>query len=359
MTDRRRNTFVLLIVLGLVILSLLVIVGIPGVVKAKKTRLGLDLKGGVELTYQARPTAQSKVDSESLNRAIDIMRKRVDQLGVAQPEIQRTGSDEIDVALPDVSNAGRAQAQVGKTALLYFYDWEPNVIGPDGKPAPSESTVTGGEQAASSAAGLLEYQAVLRAAKRPAIVRKSDTTLSPGCTPEQKEGCIYGSWYLLDTKHEKVLRGPEETEANLYSDGFKAPAGAKSKAVRVNPGTVLVQARPVEAANGKVTQASPNSWYVLNDDPVLTGSDITNPQESSESESGTAGRELRLHLAREGRLPAGHQGNRPARPGSAVAGRQQGSGAAALRDRARRPGDHGAVDRLHEVPGRDRLLSGV
>ncbi len=146
MTDRRRNTFVLLIVLGLVIPSLLVIVGIPGVVKAKKTRLGLDLKGGVELTYQGRPTAQSKVDAESLNRAIDIMRKRVDQLGVSEPEIQRTGSDEIDVALPNVTNAGRAEAQVGKTALLYFYDWEPNVIGPDGKPAPTEATVTGGEQ---------------------------------------------------------------------------------------------------------------------------------------------------------------------------------------------------------------------
>jgi SecD/SecF fusion protein len=286
MTDRRRNTFVLLIVAGLVILSLLVIVGIPGVVKAKKTRLGLDLKGGVELTYQARPTAQSKVDSESLNRAIDIMRKRVDALGVSEPEIQRSGSDEIDVALPNVSNAGRAEAQVGKTALLYFYDWEPNVIGPDGKPAPSESTVTGGEQAASSESGLLEYQAVLRAAKRPVIIRKSDTTLSPGCTPEQKEGCIYGTWYLLDSKHEKVLRGPEETKANLYSEGFKAPPGAELKAVRVNPGTVLVQARPVEAADGKVTQASPNSWYVLNDDPVLEGKDITNPQESSESESG-------------------------------------------------------------------------
>jgi SecD/SecF fusion protein len=286
MTDRRRNTFVLLIVAGLVIMSLLVIVGIPGVVKAKKTRLGLDLKGGVELTYQARPTAQSKVVSESLNRAIDIMRKRVDVLGVSEPEIQISGKDEIVVALPNVSDSGRAEAQVGKTALLYFYDWEPNVIGPDGKPAPSESTVTGGEQAASSAAGLLEYQAVLRAAKRPAIIRKSDTTLSPGCTPEQKEGCIYGTWYLLDTKHEKVLRGPEETKANLYSEGFKAPAGAETKAVRVNPGTVLVQARPVESAAGKVTQASPNSWYVLNDDPVLEGKDITNPQESSESESG-------------------------------------------------------------------------
>ena len=81
MTDRRRNTFVLLIVTGLIVLSLLVIVGIPGVVKPKKTRLGLDLKGGVELVYQGKPTAQSKVDPESLNRAIDIMRKRVDQLG--------------------------------------------------------------------------------------------------------------------------------------------------------------------------------------------------------------------------------------------------------------------------------------
>ena len=71
-------------------------------------------------------------------------------------------------------------------------------------------------------------------------------------------GCIYGSWYLLDTTHEKVLRkGPEETEQNLYADGYKPPAGAKMKAVRVNPGTVLVQARPMEPArNGKVTQPS-------------------------------------------------------------------------------------------------------
>jgi SecD/SecF fusion protein len=297
MTDRRRNTFVLLIVLGLLILSLLVIVGIPGVVKAKKTRLGLDLKGGVELTYQGRPTAQSKVTPESLDRAIDIMRKRVDQLGVAEPEIQRTGSDEIDVALPNVSNAGRAQAQVGKTALLYFYDWEPNVIGPDGKPAPTEATVTGGANAASSVSGLTQYQAVTRAAKRPAILRKNATTLESGCTPEQKEGCIYGSWYLLDTKHEKMLCStatpttptcpPQETEQDLYADNYKPPKGATPKAVRVNPGTLVVQARPVEGANGKVTQASPNSWYVLNDDPVLTGSDIKNPQEGSESESGT------------------------------------------------------------------------
>ncbi len=271
MTDRRRNNLVLLIVLGLVILSLLVIVGFPGVTKAKKTRLGLDLKGGVELVYQGKPTAQSKVDSESLNRAIDIMRKRVDQLGVAQPEIQRSGPDEIDVALPDVSNASRAQDEVGKTAQLFFYDWEPVVIGADGKPAPSEATATGGANAGAAQFGLVEYQAVLRAAKRAPILRKNDTTLQPGCTPEQVGGCIYGSWYLLDTKHEKVLRGPEETEQNLYADRYKPPPGAKVKAVRVNPGTVLVQARAVESSAGKVTQKSPNSWYVIDDNPDADG----------------------------------------------------------------------------------------
>src|SRR5271154_5603358 len=108
MNDRRRNTLILLIVAGLFAASL-------AVIATKPTRLGLDLKGGVQLVYQGKPTAQSKVDTESLNRAIDIMRKRVDQLGVAQPEIQLSGVNEITVALPDVSNANRAEEQVGKT----------------------------------------------------------------------------------------------------------------------------------------------------------------------------------------------------------------------------------------------------
>ncbi|HYM45387.1 MAG TPA: protein translocase subunit SecD [Solirubrobacteraceae bacterium] len=292
MTDRRRNALILLLVAGLVAASLAVIALMP-------TRLGLDLKGGVQLVYLAKPTAQAKVDAESLNRSIDIMRKRVDQLGVAQPEIQRSGENELDVALPDVSNAQRAEAEVGKTAQLYFYDWETNVIGPNGRPAPTEGTVTGDSTragAGSQEGGLLEYKAVLRAAKRPPIPRKSDTTLGLGCTPQQVSGCVYGSWYLLDTKHEKMLcRGgkpicePQETEQDLYADGYKPPPGSKPKVVHVNPGTVLVQARPVESASGKVTQPSPNSWYVLNDEPVLTGADIKNPQQGFDEGAGGTG----------------------------------------------------------------------
>jgi len=281
MTDRRRNALILLLVAGLIAASAVVIA-------TKKTRLGLDLKGGVELVYQAKPTAQSKVNSESLNRAIDIMRSRVDQLGVAQPEIQRSGADEIDVALPEVTDAARAEQEVGKTAQLFFYDWEPNVIGSSGQPAPKEGTTTGGANAGAAQFGLPEYQAVLRAEKRAPELRKTDTTWSKGCTPQLTGNCIYGSWYLLEPKHEKVLRGPEETEKNLYSE-YKVAPGTKVKAVRVNPGTVLVRARPIEGAGGKVTQKSPNSWFVMKDNPVLTGSDVKNPRQAFDEGAGGTG----------------------------------------------------------------------
>src|ERR1700747_3700939 len=168
MTDWRRNFLILLLVAGLLI-------GSAVVIASKTTRLGLDLKGGVQLIYKGKPTAQAKVDSESLNRAIEIMRKRVDQLGVAQPEIQLSGPEEITVALPAVTDTHRAEQEVGKTAQLIFYDWEPNVIGASGSPAPTEATATGGASAGESQFGLPLYQAVLRAAKRAPELRKNDT----------------------------------------------------------------------------------------------------------------------------------------------------------------------------------------
>src|ERR671934_2566672 len=140
MTDRRRNLFVLLLVAGL-------LAGSVFVIATQATRLGLDLKGGVSLIYQAKPTKQSAVNSDAINRTLDIMRERVDQLGVAEPEIQRSGPDQIDVSLPDVKNADEAASQVGTTAQLWFYDWEGSVLGPNCKPAPSNAQVTGGQAA--------------------------------------------------------------------------------------------------------------------------------------------------------------------------------------------------------------------
>src|SRR5260370_17709048 len=135
MTARRRNLFVLLLLAAMLFASV-------AVVATKPTRLGLDLKGGVSLIYQAKPTKQSQVTSDAINRSLDIMRKRVDQFGVAEPEIQRSGSDQIDVSLPDVKNPDLAAAQVGTTAQMHFYDWEANVLAPRCKPPPHTPQLT-------------------------------------------------------------------------------------------------------------------------------------------------------------------------------------------------------------------------
>src|SRR3954470_3253139 len=165
MSDRRRNVLILLLVAGLAAAS-------AAVIGLKKTRLGLDLKGGVELVYQGKPTPQQpKVTAEAVQRALDIIRKRVDAFGVSEPEIQRSGSDQIAVGLPGARNAERAIKQVGKVAQLYFYDWEPNVIGPNGKPDPSSSQVTD-----TPIPSL--YDAVIRASKRPPIDNHGKNTVN-------------------------------------------------------------------------------------------------------------------------------------------------------------------------------------
>src|SRR3954468_21088508 len=125
------------------VLALLVI--IPGTPLSKQTRLGLDLKGGVELIYQGKPTPKvPKVTPQAISDAIETIRKRTDALGVSEPEIQRSGPDQISIGLPAVKNADRAEQQVGTTAQLQFYDWEPNVLS---GPNPQISLFTAARQA--------------------------------------------------------------------------------------------------------------------------------------------------------------------------------------------------------------------
>src|SRR4051812_26495004 len=122
MRSRTRN----LSILGLV---LVVLAGAAAVILTKPTRLGLDLKGGTELVYQGRPTPKvPKVTPQAVDDALNTIRKRTDSLGVSEPEIQRSGADQISIGLPDVKDPKRAIAQVGSTAQLQFYDFEPNIL---------------------------------------------------------------------------------------------------------------------------------------------------------------------------------------------------------------------------------------
>jgi SecD/SecF fusion protein len=137
---QKRNLGILGVVLLALVLALLI--DIPGAPLAKKTRLGLDLKGGVELIYEGRPTPKvPKVTPQAVSDAIETIRKRTDALGVSEPEIQRAGANQISIGLPAVKNAARAEQQVGTTAQLQFYDWEPNIL-PPGTQNPTLSIYT-------------------------------------------------------------------------------------------------------------------------------------------------------------------------------------------------------------------------
>lgn len=85
------------------------------VASGNKPLLGLDLQGGVSVVLQ--PTTEA--DSEALDQSVEILRSRVDALGVAEPEIARQG-DTIVVDLPGIKEQGRALALVGQTAELRF-----------------------------------------------------------------------------------------------------------------------------------------------------------------------------------------------------------------------------------------------
>lgn len=77
--------------------------------------LGLDLQGGVSVVYEA----SGDFDDEALDQSVEIIRSRVDALGVAEPEISRQGNT-IVVDLPGVEEQQRALSLVGQTAELRF-----------------------------------------------------------------------------------------------------------------------------------------------------------------------------------------------------------------------------------------------
>jgi protein-export membrane protein SecD len=84
-------------------------------------QLGLDLQGGMHIVLEVDRSKLSVAEAKDApDRAMEIIRNRVDQFGVAEPLIQRQGEDRIVVQLPGLTDRQRAIDLIGKTALLEF-----------------------------------------------------------------------------------------------------------------------------------------------------------------------------------------------------------------------------------------------
>jgi SecD/SecF fusion protein len=284
MGSKRRNLFVLLFVIGLVVVS--------GVIIAQKeTKLGLDLQGGLELVYQGQATGtEEEVSGEDIDDSISIIEERINVLGVSEPEVARLGTDRITVSLPGVTDARRAAEQVGSTAQLYYYDWQTNLIGPE--------RVIGGRPGIQPPAGPLRAsEKRWEEAGRNITKEEIKQLIFSGAYPtayeatqlasEQKpvENCTDCSvsrprYYLFDkTKPDKPIAGPELAKKDLYV----SPTGEKRPkdgiVVEVPAGTIVVSEYPTDSS-GKIDESIDPGWYALKDKPALSGRDITDPEQT-------------------------------------------------------------------------------
>ena len=87
----------------------------------KALNLGLDLKGGMHVVLQVDKSKLKESERrDAVDRALEIIRNRVDQFGVTEPLIQKQGGDRLIVELPGLEDVERAQALIGQTAQLEF-----------------------------------------------------------------------------------------------------------------------------------------------------------------------------------------------------------------------------------------------
>jgi preprotein translocase subunit SecD len=88
----------------------------------KNINLGLDLQGGSHIVLECVDSPNTPVDSDAVNRVIEIITNRINPEGVKEPVIQRQGERRILVQLPGMDDPQEAEGLIGKTALLEFKD---------------------------------------------------------------------------------------------------------------------------------------------------------------------------------------------------------------------------------------------
>ncbi|MDR5658065.1 protein translocase subunit SecD [Serpentinicella sp. ANB-PHB4] len=107
--------------------------------------LGLDLKGGVFVVYEADTDATGRELDEQITQTIEVFRRRVDSMGLTEPSIVREGDNRIRVELPGVEDAQEALDMIGRTAQLQFLTPEGDVILTGGNVRRSEVTYIKGQ----------------------------------------------------------------------------------------------------------------------------------------------------------------------------------------------------------------------
>jgi SecD/SecF fusion protein len=248
---RPHLTLVALIVAGLIGVGLL---AVPGSPIERTPTLGLDLQGGLEVTLKAVPPPNRPLQKSDLDRSVEILRNRVDRLGVAEPEIRKQSTDQIVIDLPGIKNPEQVIEILGKTAQLELFDLEDNLVPPS------------------------------IGAQRFPIAKQSLYELLAGQQALVKEG-TKTSWYLFDDK-KKLRVGPRAVRAKMLQNDVVAKAGTEGeipkgwKLFGVPPKTAVLECGIGEVVCPDVNAANParNYFYLIKFDPTNPDPDKVVPE---------------------------------------------------------------------------------
>ncbi len=126
--EKKKNGVGKVIVHSIILIGIVVGICFLFIPLFKSLKFGLDLQGGFEILYKAESIDGSKMNSEKLTATYKTLSKRIDGLGVSEPEIIVEGNDRIRVKLAGVKNPEEARTQLSTVATLSFRDTENNLL---------------------------------------------------------------------------------------------------------------------------------------------------------------------------------------------------------------------------------------
>ncbi len=306
------------------------------VIATKPTKLGLDLSGGTQLVYQARaeraePGDRPRGHRPGRSRSSATASTRSASPSRRSPRSARTRSRS---ACPTSrTRSARSSRSATRPALLLRPRAERRPAA--GRVEPARSPRQPRAQSTTSqydAVELASEQEPQSARRRPLLLDRAEPTTSSRSSSRQ------------------YVAGPEETERDLLSlpQSQEVPEGNR-KIFEVPEGTIVVEDQPQTDTEGNAVDGAPDRYFVLKDNPSLSGDDIEDPEQNFDPNNQPNvtfdftddGREAFQEITRD----IAQRGVR-----SPALGRSR----TALRDRARRRDRLAADHRLRGEPRRDR-----
>jgi SecD/SecF fusion protein len=268
--SERRNHLVLVGLIVAALVGALALI-VPASPFHKEPVLGLDLQGGLEVILKAVPEEGVQIGEAGLNRSVDIIRERIDKLGVSEPEVQKQGRDEIAVRLPGVENADDARRIIGQTAKLELYDLATALTGPSVNPE--------------------TFQAI------PSETLY-DVLIAPETTALAKEGDP-GPYYLFQASSKRKVAGPMPSQKLLLTLEAAVKAGAKDGKAPKGYRVLAVPDKTVVVTCGQNGDFCPPGFAATGDTAFYLFKYTPNAEEIDERFPQMTGDDLRLSGTRQ------------------------------------------------------------